>query len=61
MKFTEAQIDFLRREVRGRLSEKRFSHVLGVERMAVKLGELCLPDMLDKLHVAALLHDISKE
>ena len=61
MKFTDAQIDSLRREVGGRLSEKRFAHVLGVEKMAVKLGELCLPDMVDKLHVAALLHDISKE
>ena len=61
MKFTDAQIDSLRREVGGRLSEKRFAHVLGVEKMAVKLGELCLPDMVDKIHVAALLHDISKE
>jgi ribosome-associated protein len=61
MKFTDAQIDSLRREVGGRLSEKRFAHTLGVEKMAVKLGELCLPDMVDKLHVAALLHDISKE
>ena len=61
MNFTEAQIESLRREVSERLSEKRFVHTLGVEKMAVRLGELCLPDMIDKLHVAALLHDISKE
>ena len=61
MKFTEKQIDDLRRQMRGRLSEKRFAHTLGVEEMAVKIGEECLPDMVDKLRVAALLHDISKE
>ena len=61
MKFTDAQIDSLRLVVSERLSEKRFAHTLGVEKMAVRLGQLCLPDKLDKLHVAALLHDISKE
>ena len=61
MKFTDEQIDSLRREVGRRLSKKRFAHTLGVEKMAVLLGELCLPDMIDRLHVAALLHDISKE
>ena len=61
MKFTDEQIDSLRREVGGRLSPKRFAHTLGVEKMAVRLGEICLPGMIDKLQVAALLHDISKE
>lgn len=61
MKFTKEQIDALRSEVGERLSEKRFAHTLGVERMAVKIGERCLPDRLDELSVAALLHDISKE
>jgi predicted HD superfamily hydrolase involved in NAD metabolism len=61
MKYTENQIDFLRLEVGKRLSAKRFSHTLGVERMAVKIGEKCLPDRIDELRVAALLHDISKE
>lgn len=61
MKYTENQIDLLRLEVGKRLSEKRFSHTLGVERMAVKIGEKCLPDRIDELRVAALLHDISKE
>lgn len=61
MKYTENQIDLLRLEVGKRLSQKRFSHTLGVERMAVKIGEKCLPDRIDELRVAALLHDISKE
>ncbi len=61
MKFTDTQIDMLRRTVCERLSENRFRHTLGVEKMAVILGECCMPDKLDVIQVAALLHDISKE
>ena len=61
MKFTDKQIESLRLDVSKRLSQKRFAHTLGVEEMAVIIGEKCLPDMVDKLRVAALLHDISKE
>ena len=61
MKFTEKQIDSLRLEVRKRLSEKRFDHTLGVEKMAVQIGGKIMPESVDRLRVAALLHDISKE
>ena len=61
MKFTEKQIDLLRHEVGKKLSNKRFMHTLGVEKMAVLIGEKILPDLVDKIRVAALLHDISKE
>ncbi len=61
MKYFKEQIDALRQEVSESLSEKRFAHTLGVERMAVKIGEKCLPDRIAELRVAALLHDISKE
>ena len=61
MKYTDTQIDLLRREVCQRLSEKRFYHTLGVEKMAVLIGGYCMPESVDKLRVAALLHDISKE
>ena len=61
MKYTEKHIDLLRSSVRERLSEKRYLHTLGVEQMAVKIGIKCLPDRIDELRVAALLHDISKE
>ena len=61
MKFDENKIAALRCEVCKRLSKNRFDHTIGVEEMAVKIGEKCLPDMIDKLRVAALLHDISKE
>ncbi len=61
MKFSETQINDLRFEVKKRLSEKRFIHTVGVEEMAVQIAEFCLPNMVDKIRVAALLHDISKE
>ena len=61
MKFTDKQIESLREQVSKKLSSKRFVHVLGVEKMAAFLGEKILPNMLDKLRVATLLHDISKE
>ena len=61
MKYTEKQIDSLRQRVAEGLSEKRMKHVLGVEQMAAYIGEKIMPDELDKLRAAALLHDISKE
>ncbi len=61
MKFEERQIDALRDEMSERLSKKRFAHTLGVEKMAALIGDKILPDKVDLLRVAALLHDISKE
>jgi predicted HD superfamily hydrolase involved in NAD metabolism len=61
MKFTENQIEALRLEVGNRLSARRFAHTLGVEKMAVLIGKKIIPESVDKLRVAALLHDISKE
>ena len=61
MKYSEKEIDLLRSEVGKRISEKRFNHTLGVEKMALKIGKACLPDRVDELRAAALLHDISKE
>lgn len=61
MKYTGSQINTLRLEVGKRLSEKRFEHTLGVEKTAVLIGEKIMPESVDKLRVAALLHDISKE
>lgn len=61
MKFSEDRIRELRDEVGCKLSNKRYLHTLGVEDMAVKIGKHCLPERIDELRVAALLHDISKE
>ena len=61
MKFNEKQIENLRLKVEIRLSEKRFNHTLGVEKMAALIGAKIMPEALNELRVAALLHDISKE
>lgn len=55
------KIEELRLAVSSRMSEKRFVHTLGVERLAARLGELIIPDCVEELRAAALLHDIAKE
>lgn len=63
MSITNEMLDALRAEVERTLSPKRAAHVLGVEKMAQRLGglyfdrdsDLCL------LRGAALLHDLTKE
>ena len=59
--YSEEELRNLREAVKARLSEKRFFHTLGVEKMAAKLGSLCLPEKIPSLRAAALLHDIAKE
>ena len=54
-------ISNIRTQVKARLSEKRYIHTLGVEKMAIYIGEKIMPEMVDHLSAAALLHDISKE
>ena len=61
MSFDNESITSLRLKVKDRLSEKRYVHTLGVEKMARHLGSILLPDRLNELSVAALLHDIAKE
>ena len=56
-----AELDALRAEMSEILSERRFSHSLGVERAALEIGRHCLPDKLSELSAAALLHDVAKE
>jgi len=55
-----SDIEFLRSSVRSRMDDRRYAHTLGVERMALHLGELYLPEKVDELRCAALLHDITK-
>ena len=58
---TEETIENLRKEVSAYIGNKRFSHTLGVEKMAQKIGQLLLPSKKNELCIAALLHDITKE
>ena len=57
---TEIALDGLRERVRPYMDEKRYGHTLGVERECEALGKLILPDRINKLRAAALLHDITK-
>ena len=61
MTYSKDSISTLRKEIKKRLSEKRYSHTLGVEQMAMYLGDIILPDKIDELCIAALLHDVTKE
>lgn len=57
---TEEMLVSLRESVSACQPEKRFKHTLGVEREAESLGRLFLPDEVNRLRAAALLHDITK-
>lgn len=59
--FRESQLSSLRLDISGRMSPSRLEHTLGVENMAVRLGELYAPEKIPVLTAAALLHDITKE
>ncbi len=61
MMLEEKKIDELRAELSCGISEFRFRHTLGVEKEAVRLGELYAPSKLPLLRAAALLHDVTKE
>lgn len=61
MELSQKAIDLLREKVSSTMSEWRFTHTAEVEKMAVRLGELYLPEQIPMLRAAALLHDITKE
>jgi nicotinate-nucleotide adenylyltransferase len=58
---TNDDILSLREKVRAYLTEKRYAHTLAVERMAEYLGKIYLPEKINELRCAALLHDITKK
>lgn len=58
---TTEMLNSLRETVSKRLTRKRYNHTIGVEKMARFLAENCLPDKINEVSVAALLHDITKE
>lgn len=47
--------------LKGMQKPHRFEHTLGVEKEAVELGKIFIPDKLEKLSLAGLLHDITKD
>ncbi len=61
MNKTPKTLDELRLSVRSQLSEFRWSHTEGVEKMAARIAKIFDPAREDELRAAALLHDITKE
>ena len=61
MIFNDESLCRLHHLVSDALSDKRYAHTLGVEKMAQHLGSILIPHRVDELRVAALLHDITKE
>ena len=59
--YSDSELAILRDRVAKRLSEKRFKHTLGVDKMAVRLGKIFLSNEISQLRAAALLHDVAKE
>ena len=58
---SDEMLTALREALAQNMSEKRYRHTLGVESMAIRLGELYCPEQIPCLRVAALLHDLTKE
>lgn len=58
---SDLDLQFIREKIEDRISPKRYEHIIGVEKMALKLGRVLLPEQVKELQVAALLHDLTKE
>ena len=61
MNISIEQINALRSDISDKMSGFRLEHTLGVEKMAVRLGEIYCPEKINLLRAAALLHDVTKE
>lgn len=61
LQITEEMLTGLRSSLAGEMSEKRYRHTLGVERMVTRLASLYCPEKTLTLRAAALLHDTTKE
>jgi len=57
---TDMMLDSLRVRVVPYYQERRYAHVLAVEREIMRLGGVFLPERINELRAAALLHDITK-
>ncbi|MBP5293101.1 MAG: bis(5'-nucleosyl)-tetraphosphatase (symmetrical) YqeK [Clostridia bacterium] len=59
--FDPKELDNLLETVGNRMSPKRFAHTRAVADMAVRMADLYCPEEADKLYIAGLLHDLTKE
>ncbi len=56
----EEMLASLRKDVQGKMSEKRYLHTLGVEAEMRKMAEIYMPSEISVAAAAGLLHDITK-
>ena len=54
-------LDALRADISQKIGQKRFAHILSVEKEITVLGNRFLPEKVNMLRAAALLHDLTKE
>ena len=53
--------DYFKSSIMAVQKEKRYKHTIGVANEALNLGRIFLPEKAEKLYLAGLLHDITKE
>ena len=58
---SDVMLDELREKIKPYLKHKRYNHTLAVEEEVACLGEIYLPEDVNRLRAAALLHDITKK
>ena len=58
---TDEEVTALSERVRPYLTGKRYEHTVAVAEEAARLGEIYLPEKINNLRAAALLHDITKK
>lgn len=58
--FSEELFDELRSYVRQRVDDRRYAHILCVEEKACEISRLLLPERINELRAAAILHDVTK-
>ncbi len=61
IEISEARLADLREKIKPYLKSKRYNHTLAVEEEVACLGRIFLPNDVNRLRVAALLHDITKK
>ncbi len=57
----EIDMASLKTVIKSMQKPQRFQHTLGVEKEVRNLGRIFLPDKVEKLAIAAILHDITKD
>ena len=61
MNFLNYDFEFFKNAVKSLVTDKRFKHIVGVQNEAYNLGKIFLPSKAEKLALAGLLHDITKD